>query len=247
MPLHSAAEDSQPNEQRRIRKGTLNVPTIRVSSHPSAHRPARGGPSGRASRGSATQHHTAEYPYCDSQASTSRLFHAGGSHAGSVPQYSWRDSQIPVTQHTQARHYRPTDTGYMAHHLDAPKRPSDFHDGHQVKRKRISSPLLPSVSYSTPAATPQGASLAASDTPGQSSNKEITMDLPEHCYSGVTGCKLSRRQWRECETRRLEQDGQTEVYHVESMNRHMRFFCRTRSALETCPQSGLELIYMIQF
>lgn len=213
MVLYTAAEDSQPNEQRQSRKGFSNVPTIRVVSDS-----RRRGSSGRPPRGSVAQHHAARYE----QASTSRSSYTGGNHAS--PALKPSRGRPYSTQHAQTRLHRPSDS--------ANKRPSTFPEDHQAKRTRINSPAMPS----TPRCTPAIAQTAMN--PG--ARQEIMLDLPQDCQTGVTGCKLARRQWRERETCRLEQDGQSEVYHVESLDRHMRFFCRTKSTLQMQSQSGPE-------
>lgn len=239
MPLHTMAEDSQPNEQRQMRKGISNAPLIRLTSGSSDRRYARGGRPERAARGSATLSHRSRYP--QSQASTITPSYLSGANALPTVQYPRSVPQGP--QHAQAQHHRDTSFGPSARRLDPPKRPSTPQEDRQLKRNRIHPPNVLSAPHTTPVATTASSSSAMDPPLAQHNKTSMTLDLPPNCYSGVTGCKLSRRQYRECETRRLEQDGRIEIYHVEYMNKHMKFFFRTKPILETDSQSGLATIF----
>lgn len=234
------AEDAQPNELRKASKGASGVPAIQVTSELITRRPtnsARGGSFGRGRphRGSTNQSYTDRYPSTKASASGSPYS------SRNTATHIHPRGRPPNTQHAyrQSRYHDPIDSAHQTRSYANHKRHFNFPEEHIHKRLRIQPLPIASTSHLTaPDTTPD-----ESAPPSSSLCREIMLDLPPECFNGISGCKLLRRQWRECETRKLEHGGQTEVYHVESMDRHMRFFCRSRGMSQIQTPGKLKSIF----
>lgn len=229
------AEDSQPNERRPNRKGVANVPLVRSTAVP--RRPTRG--SFRIPRG-----------------------HGAPLHSHRPAQTPSRQFAIPNPQQISSR----TPTQYISNHShsfpnaqnrshnnsfpntfvapsNASKRTSVFPDNRQPKRPRIDSPNpQPPTSHPVASSPTVPANVSSKKSGICGVRTEHILEMPSNCYAGAPGCKKSRHEWRNGEIQRIEQDGRTEVYHVESLERHTRLFCRPRTSPQPSSQSTPALV-----
>lgn len=211
--MASTGEDLQPNELRLNRKGSTNVPSVKVTTRASRPGPSNYRGTGRIlpgsnrRRGTDGRHQARRSDFTprrndvsESSRATAAPRSSGYSHSSSHT----ASGALPLASLPTAVKREAASPDLLD--LLPPKRPRQHRDTH-----RRHSP--PDSVQTTLARRP----------PNENS---ITVDLPLNCWKGGEGYKKARQDWLGVERRRVERAHKIKVSGLQYLDRQVVFFCK---------------------
>ena len=205
--MTSAGEDLQPNELRLNRKGSANVPFVKVTTSRLAPSNCRG---------------------------IDHILSGSNPRRGIEGRYKTRRSEFTPRRNnvSESSNATPRSSGH-SHSL--PRTPSDALPPSlpgTVKREAADLPLdlpippkRPRQNYVAhqPPSLDSGHIAVAKRPPNENS---ITVDLPFNCWKGGEGYEKARRNWLGMERTRIEREHKVRLGGLQYLDRQVLFFCK---------------------